>query len=139
MPSEPEPAEESRGTPSALDEVFAEESVFPLSADPSPSSCRGPFREVRPDKSEAPAEPHGRALADLYFVQGHYSEALQIYDELVTSHPFDAELKRLRRDAEARLLPAGPAPGAGGAEPGLQRRLARIRALKEWLSVVQAG
>ena len=84
-------------------------------------------------------ELQGRTLADLYFAQGHYSEALEIYDELVATHPFDAELKGLRRDAEARLLPAGSAPGAGGAEPGLQRRLARIRALKEWLSVVQAG
>ena len=89
--------------------------------------------------SEPPPELQGRTLADLYFAQGHYSEALEIYDELVGSHPFDAELKSLRRDAEARLLPAGSSPGAGGAEPGLQRRLARIRALKEWLSVVQAG
>ena len=101
-------------------EVFPEETFFPASAEPPP-------------------ELQGRTLADLYFAQGHYSEALEIYDDLVVSHPFDAELKSLLRDAEARLLPAGSAPGAGGAEPGLQRRLARIRALKEWLSVVQAG
>ena len=88
---------------------------------------------------EPPAEPQGRALGDLYFAQGHYAEALRIYDELVAVHPFDAELKRLRRDAEARLLPAGAQPGAAASEPALQRRLARIRTLKEWLSVVQAG
>ena len=133
-----------------LDEAFAEETVFPPSAEPSgqavlpapepPGSARqrGTGAGVAAPE-EAPAELQGRTLADLYFAQGHYSEALEIYDELVAAHPFDAELKSLRRDAEARLLPAGSKPGAGGAEPGLQRRLARIRALKEWLSVVQAG
>jgi len=90
-----------------------------------------------PEPVEAPGEPQGRALADLYFAQGHYTEALQIYDELAAISPFDAELKRLRRDAEARLLPAGVTPSE--ADPGLQRRLGKIRALKEWLSVVQAG
>jgi tetratricopeptide (TPR) repeat protein len=90
-----------------------------------------------PAKPPEPAEPQGRALADLYFAQGHYTEALQIYDELAAGNPFDAELKRLRRDAEARLLPAGGTPAP--ADPGLTRRLGKIRALKEWLSVVQAG
>jgi tetratricopeptide (TPR) repeat protein len=131
--------------PTPLDEVFSEEAVFPLSAEPLrnpaalPSERPTDRMEPRAQPPAEPAEPQGRTLADLYFAQGHYSEALEIYDELVTAHPFDAELKGLRRDAEARLLPAGSAPGAGGAEPGLQRRLARIRALKEWLSVVQAG
>ncbi|HEV2062998.1 MAG TPA: tetratricopeptide repeat protein [Thermoanaerobaculia bacterium] len=128
--------------PTPLDEVFSKETVFPLSAEPLRDPVSLPS-ERPTDKMEPPAEPQaepqGRALADLYFAQGHYSEALEIYDELVAAHPFEAELKALRRDAEARLLPAGSAPGAGGAEPGLQRRLARIRALKEWLSVVQAG
>ncbi|MEP6769433.1 MAG: tetratricopeptide repeat protein [Acidobacteriota bacterium] len=88
---------------------------------------------------EEDGEPAGRTLADLYFAQGHYAEALDLYDALVLSNPFDLELKRLRRDAEARLLPASS--GAGGAEvdPALTRRLARVRALKRWLSVVQAG
>jgi tetratricopeptide (TPR) repeat protein len=128
--------------PTPFDEVFSEETVFPLSAEPlrAPVSLPSerPTDKMEP-RAEPPAKPQGRTLADLYFAQGHYSEALEIYDELVAAHPFDAELKALRRDAEARLLPAGSAPGAGGAEPGLQRRLARIRALKEWLSVVQAS
>jgi tetratricopeptide (TPR) repeat protein len=107
----------------------------------------GHFSSERPtDKMEPPAaapadsgDHPGRALADLYYAQGHYTEALRIYDELVTGNPFDAELKRLRRDAEARLLPAGLSAEAATGDAGLQRRLARIRALKEWLSVVQAG
>jgi tetratricopeptide (TPR) repeat protein len=82
--------------------------------------------------------PTGRALADLYYAQGHYAEALQIYDDLVSRHPFDEDLKRLRRDAEARLLPAG-STGSTAPDPGLERRLARIRALKDWLAQVQAG
>jgi len=39
------------------------------------------------------ARPTGRALADLYYSQGHYAEALQIYDDLVS--------RRKRRRDEA--------------------------------------
>jgi len=92
-----------------------------------------------PPPAAAPGPPTGRALADLYYAQGHYAEALQIYDDLVTRHPFDEELKRMRRDAEARLLPAASAPAAAASDVGLERRLARIRALKQWLALVQAG
>jgi tetratricopeptide (TPR) repeat protein len=84
-------------------------------------------------------EPQGRTLADLYFAQGHYAEALRIYDELVAINPFDDELRRLRRDAEARLLPAGAATAAGAADPAFERVLKKIRALRQWLSVLQAG
>ncbi len=144
-------------TPTAapLDEVFAQEADFPFESGPRPVAALPPSErptdrlepstapaavEATAEKTaEPPAEPAGRTLADLYFAQGHYTEALRIYDELVAANPFDAELKRLRRDAEARLLPAASAPGAAKADPGLQRRLGKIRALKEWLSVVQAG
>jgi tetratricopeptide (TPR) repeat protein len=85
------------------------------------------------------AEPQGRVLADLYFAQGHYTEALRIYDDLVTASPFDAELKRMRREAEARLLPAATTPQVAGSAPALERRLAKVRALKRWLAVVQTG
>jgi tetratricopeptide (TPR) repeat protein len=95
---------------------------------------------LAPPAAEAePVRPTGRALADLYYAQGHYAEALQIYDDLVMRHPFDDDLKRMRRDAEARLLPASTAPAGAATDVGLERRLARIRALKQWLSLVQAG
>ena len=100
---------------------------------PPPEPVRAP--EPEPE----PVRPTGRALADLYFAQGHYAEALQIYDDLVLRHPFDDELKRMRRDAEARLLPASTTPSVAAQDAGLERRLARIRALKQWLSLVQAG
>jgi len=100
---------------------------------PSPEPVRAP--EPEPE----PVRPSGRALADLYFAQGHYAEALQIYDDLVLRHPFDDELKRMRRDAEARLLPASTTPSVAAQDAGLERRLARIRALKQWLTLVQAG
>jgi tetratricopeptide (TPR) repeat protein len=93
--------------------------------------------EAEPEMPAAP--PTGRTLADLYYAQGHYAEALQIYDDLVSRHPFDSDLKRMRRDAEARLLPAGVTPGSLAPDPSLERRLARIRKLKHWLSRVQAG
>ena len=86
-----------------------------------------------------PGKPTGRGLADLYYAQGHYAEALQIYDDLVSRHPFDEDLKRMRRDSEARLLPAGAMPSGAAPDPGLDRRIARIRVLKRWLSQVQTG
>lgn len=95
-----------------------------------------PFQEAA--ASEESDRPRGRTLADLYFAQGHYAEALGIYDDLVLANPGDEELKRLRRDAEARLLPAARTPEAAEPDPGLGHRLARIRVLKQWLSVVQA-
>ncbi len=91
-----------------------------------------------PEAASAPV-PQGRTLADLYYAQGHFAEALEIYDELVAANPFDEELRRLRRDAEARLLPAGSTPGAAAPDLALERRLAKIRAFKRWLSVVQTG
>ena len=118
----------------------------PTPAQPAPSSEAPPAPQegaaqvtgLEPDR--AAARPTGRALADLYYSQGHYPEALQIYDDLVSRHPFDEELTRMRRDAEARLLPAGgPSPSAAGADPVRDRRRARIRALERWLSLVQAG
>jgi len=101
------------------------------------SEILGPSARVPPEPS-ADAEPQGRTLADLYFAQGHYAEALRIYDELVAANPFDEELRRLRRDAEARLLPAGDTAVASP-DPGFERRLKKIRALRRWLSVLEAG
>ncbi len=130
-PPPPAPAQ----VPAPLSASAAEPSG-PLSPAPGP---RAPEAEPRTAAAEAPpARPTGRALADLYYAQGHYAEALQIYDDLVSRHPFDEDLKRLRRDAEARLLPAG-STGSTAPDPGLERRLARIRTLKSWLSQVQAG
>ena len=116
----------------------------PVPPPPSRPEARPDFSpearaEATPEAPPEPVRPSGRALADLYFAQGHYAEALQIYDDLVVRHPFDEDLKRMRRDAEARLLPASTSPAASAPDVGLERRLARIRALKQWLSLVQAG
>jgi len=90
------------------------------------------------ERPSVPLEPQGRTLADLYFAQGHYAEALAIYEDLLGANPFDSELRRLRRDAEARLLPAGSTPGMAAPDRALERRLGKIRSLKQWLSVIQA-
>ncbi len=117
-----------------------------LSPAPSPPPSFEPPAEPEllstPSPGEGGAEPGrptGRGLADLYYAQGHYAEALQIYDDLVTRHPFDEDLKRMRRDSEARLLPAGATPSDAVPDPGLDRRMARIRVLKRWLSQVHPG
>jgi tetratricopeptide (TPR) repeat protein len=107
-----------------------------------PTSPPPPPPPVAPPREAAErTEPglSGRTLADLYFAQGHYAEALRIYDELAAAKPFDEEVKRLRRDAEARLLPAGSSSEAARSDPALERRLAKIRALKQWLSMLQTG
>lgn len=103
---------------------------------PVPGPSPGLGEETERPAAQPAASPQGRTLADLYFAQGHYAEALQIYDDLVAANPHDEELRRMRRDSEARLLPAG-APSRS--DPGLERRLSRIRALKRWLSMLQAG
>jgi tetratricopeptide (TPR) repeat protein len=118
-PAPPQPAE----PPKAVEVVEAK----------TPSEAPAPATEAEPSR------PTGRALADLYYAQGHYAEALQIYDDLVNRNPFDQELQRMRRDAEARLLPAGSVPEAAAADSALEKRLARIRVLKQWLAQVQAG
>ena len=125
-PSEPPPAGVAPTAP-------------PVEQAPAPGPAAAAAVQPEPQPAAEPVRPSGRALADLYYAQGHYAEALQIYDDLVTRHPFDEDLKRMRRDAEARLLPASTSPAAAAPDVGLERRLARIRALKQWLSLVQAG
>ncbi|MDQ2870448.1 MAG: tetratricopeptide repeat protein [Acidobacteriota bacterium] len=157
--NEPEPAETGpagedaavRGAedpPAAADDVitrgFRLADIYPSLAGGNGQPEESPPPEAQDEGSgtaedDDNGEPAGRTLADLYFAQGHYAEALDLYDELVLANPFDKELKRLRRDAEARLLPASGEDGGAEVDPALTRRLARVRALKRWLSVVQAG
>lgn len=126
-PAAPEPE-------SAVTRQIRVSELLPLS--PAAESAAPEQRSQAP-RSET-SSPQGRTLADLYFAQGHYAEALRIYDELAASNPFDREVSRMRRDAQARLLPASSAPGGGVPDAALQRRLGKMRALKQWLSVVQA-
>ena len=102
-----------------------------------PVPAQAPAPAVVP--AAAPGEPQGRTLGDLYFAQGHYAEALRVYDEIVATQGSDPDLARMRRDAEARLLPASRTRRSTETDSRLTRRLARIRALKRWLSVVQTG
>jgi tetratricopeptide (TPR) repeat protein len=92
-----------------------------------------------PEPTPAPpaGEPGGRALADLYFEQGHFAEARALYEDLLASAPGDEALRRLRDDAGERAaaeplhLPAG--------DPSREGRLARIRVLNEWIGVVRSN
>jgi hypothetical protein len=136
-PEPPPPAAAWNPAPAPVE--ASPEPPVPPRPEPASDVSPEPRSEASPEAAAEPVRPSGRALADLYFAQGHYAEALQIYDDLVVRHPFDEDLKRMRRDAEARLLPASTSPAAAAPDVGLERRLARIRALKQWLSVVQAG
>jgi tetratricopeptide (TPR) repeat protein len=85
----------------------------------------------------AASDARGRVLADLYFDQGHYQEALAAYEGLSSAHPFDAGLARRKSEA-ARLAAAAPNSGpAPDSDPDSPRRGARIEALKHWLAVIQ--
>ncbi len=106
----------------------------PEKTDAGPPRRTGADEPPRVEASEA--EPTGRTLADLYFEQGHYGEALRVYEELLAANPSDHEITRLR-DAAARLS-AGPPPAERtAADPARQRRLAKIRLLNEWLDVIR--
>jgi tetratricopeptide (TPR) repeat protein len=134
--------------PEAVTRVIPPEAIAAAvgaSSSRPPKELSGPLFGEREQQEpvQAPptaSEPQGRVLADLYFAQGHYAEALAIYDDLVASQPHDEEVRRLRRDAEARLLPAAATiSAAADHDPALEHRLTKIRALKRWLSVVQTG
>jgi tetratricopeptide (TPR) repeat protein len=90
---------------------------------------------------ENTAEPSGRVLADLYFSQGHYSEAAALYRQLAGSNPDDGEVERLCQEAEALLTAAGgvsPSP-ASEKDGRAALRTAKVQALKRWLSVIQTA
>jgi len=95
-----------------------------------------PSPEAPPPALSAP-EPKGRALADLYFEQGHYAEAERAYRELLAGEPDDPELRRLLGQARERLSGAVAPAADASRDSGRERRLARIRVLKEWLRVLQ--
>jgi len=138
--AENEPAPLFQQAPEDADSIFGEApALFQIPEEPAAEEAPVQAAPAPAEAAAAPAPPSGRALADLYYSQGHYAEALQIYDDLVTRHPFDEDLMKMRRDAEARLLPAGQAQPASGVDPGVERRRARIRTLERWLSRVQAG
>jgi tetratricopeptide (TPR) repeat protein len=82
-----------------------------------------------------PAEPQGRALADLYFEQGHFAEARSAYESLLAAAPADEGLLRARDEA-ARRAATPPVVPAGG-DPARERRLAKVEVLNQWLSTVR--
>lgn len=106
---------------------------------PEPEAAEEPT--VEPEAAPEPAavlpeEPSGRTLADLYFEQGHYSEALGQYREILSGDETNAEVLRLRDEAERRAA-AAPPPELPTGDPAREHRLAKIRVLNEWLDVIR--
>jgi tetratricopeptide (TPR) repeat protein len=91
--------------------------------------------ELGPEPPPA-GEARGRVLADLYFEQGHFAEALTAYEGLWRADPGDAELESRKSEAGERLAGGAPGPAAAGASEAA-RTAARVQALKRWLSVIQ--
>jgi tetratricopeptide (TPR) repeat protein len=105
--------------------------------EPAPVAIRPP-EPAEPPRPETPPEPQGRTLAELYLEQGHYPEALAILQDLVAADPRSAELARLRNEAERRAA-STPPPGVPAADPGRERRLAKISVLNQWLAVIRTA
>jgi tetratricopeptide (TPR) repeat protein len=129
-PFEPEP-------PAA---VNAEAASAPVAAPEPVPEVATPEPVIEPVAPPEPAplaeEPSGRTLADLYFEQGHYSEALGLYREILSGDESNAEVLRLRDESERRAAEAPP-PGLPAGDPARDRRLAKIRVLNEWLDVIR--
>ena len=112
-----------------------------LSGDPAVEEVIEMLEVVTGPAPPAASDAQGRVLADLYFDQGHYQEALSAYEGLWSAHPSDAGLARRKSEAAARLAVAAPPssarPKEADADPDAARRGARIGALKRWLAVIQ--
>jgi tetratricopeptide (TPR) repeat protein len=106
-------------------------------APPEEPKSDAPALEVAPSRPEEPSDaPSGRTLADLYFEQGHYAEALRLYGELLSADESNEEIRTLCEEAK-RLAAAALPPDLPAGDPGRDRRLARIRVLNEWLDVIR--
>jgi tetratricopeptide (TPR) repeat protein len=101
------------------------EPVETTSSEPAPAGDSAPIKELS-----------GRTLADLYFEQRYFPEALSLYEELLLAAPKDEDLRRLRDEAAERAL--SPPPALPPGDPARERRLAKIRVLNEWLAMLQA-
>ena len=104
------------------------EATWPFVTTPAPEPSPPP---------EPPAAAGGRALADLYFAQGHFLEARSIYEELLAAAPADGELSRLRDEASRRTADEPVAVPEG--DPSRERRLARVRLLNEWIGAIRSN
>ncbi|PYQ37314.1 MAG: hypothetical protein DMF55_01465 [Acidobacteria bacterium] len=114
------------------------EAAAPATLLPPPPPPTPVPKESDPVAAEAPPDPlrEGRTLADLYLQQGHYADARDLYDGLLTAAPGDGELRRLRDEAARQAITVRP-PALPDANPARERRLAKIRVLNEWLAMLQ--
>ena len=125
---------------------FESEPPAAARAETTPEPAATPERAPEPEPVPEPVappepalpveEPSGRTLADLYFEQGHYSEALGLYREILSGDESNAEVLRLRDEAEQRVS-AAPRRELPAEDPARERRLAKIRVLNEWLHVIR--
>ena len=118
-------------------EAFSKYKLYhALSGDRAVEEIIGKLQEEIGPQPLPAAEAQGRVLADLYFEQGHFAEALTAYEGLWRADPGDAGLELRKSEAGERLAAAGPGSAASG-EPEAARTAARVQALKRWLSVIQ--
>ncbi len=66
-----------------------------------------------------------KTLAEIYFQQGHFQEAYEIYKTLAEKDPFDAEIQKKLEELREKLHP-----------PPLSRE-EKIRHLEKWLANIR--
>ncbi len=73
-----------------------------------------------------------KTMAELYFRQGHFREAYEIYKALAERDPFDVEIQERTRELEEKLhsTPHPDFPNPLSAEE-------RIRHLEKWLANIR--
>jgi len=72
-----------------------------------------------------------KTLAEIYFQQGHFQEAYEIYKALAEKDPFDDEIRERIVELEEKLHP--PAP-SGASSLSVEEQ---VRHLEKWLANIR--
>jgi len=73
-----------------------------------------------------------KTLAEIYFQQGHFQEAYEIYKALAEKNPYDREIKNRLQELTDKLRPSTPLT-----YPLPRSKAEKIRLLERWLTHIR--
>lgn len=139
---EPEPEPEPIAVP---EEEIPEKTAFekeleeaiPEEIGPEPEHEEGLYEEAvsEPEEEELP-EIATATLAELYFDQGHLSEAISTYEKIIEQNPED-ESSKSRLEELKTMLAKEEEPAAETVDPVKKKKEKMISTLESWLSAIQ--